>query len=117
MSYFSGKDLELIEALVYQPDLEPGYDVMRDALVWSDEWSYYLSSEGFEKMCKLRIARSFIHREIPFSSYPGDSDALQKAWFEAREQVPNWPGFKRLKLSQKDKDFYKEQSENDGFLV
>lgn len=37
MNYFSGNDLELIEALDYQPELEPSYEVIKDALIWEDE--------------------------------------------------------------------------------
>lgn len=29
MSYFSGKDLKLIEALVYDSELEPGYELIK----------------------------------------------------------------------------------------
>lgn len=110
MNYLFGRDLELIEALVYQPELKPSYDVMRDALVWRDEWTNDLSSEGFEKMCKLWIARSFIHRGIPFSSYKLNSGLLERVWSEAKTQGFKWTGFNRLELSQQDREYYEEQS-------
>jgi len=109
MNYFFGRDLELIEALVYQPELKPSYDVMRDALVWRDEWTNDLSSEGFEKVCKLWTARSFIHRGIPFSSYKLNPDLLERVWFEAKTQGFKWTGFNRLELRQQDREYYEEQ--------
>jgi len=48
MSYFSGKDLELIEGLVYNPSLKPGYEALKDALIWSDERPDGLTPEGYE---------------------------------------------------------------------
>ena len=31
---FTGKDLELMEALVYNPSLEPGYEILKGCLIW-----------------------------------------------------------------------------------
>ena len=80
MSYFSKRDLELIKVLIYQPELKPCYDVMRDALVWMDEWDKRLSSDGFNRLCNLWVARSFIHSNIPFSSYTFNPNLLEKVW-------------------------------------
>lgn len=69
MSYLSGRDLEIIEALVYQPELKPSYEAVKGVLTWRDEWSFELSQEGLEKIYQLWVARSYIHNGIPFSSY------------------------------------------------
>jgi hypothetical protein len=65
MSYLCGRDLGIIEALVYQPNLKPSYEVVKGVLTWRDEWSFELSQEGLEKIYKLWIARSYIHNGIP----------------------------------------------------
>ena len=72
MSYFYGRDFKLIEALAYNPELQSTYDVTKDALVWDDERPDGLSIDGYEKLCELWIARSFIHQKISFSSWKVD---------------------------------------------
>ncbi len=115
MSCFSKRDLELIKALVYQTKLKPSYDIMRDALVWMDEWTQELSSEGFEKLCYIWLSRSFIHRGLPFSSYNFNPNLLEKVWLEAQNEIPHWPGFNRLELSQEERAYYEEQRNSDVF--
>ena len=115
MSYFSERDLKLIKALVYKPELKPSYDIMRDALLWMDEWARELSSEGFDKFCYLLVARSYIHRGIPFSSYKSNPNLLEKVWLDAQNQIPQWPGFKRLELSPEDRAYYEEERNSDVF--
>lgn len=112
MSYLSGRDLKMIEALVYQPELKPCYDPMRDALFWRDEWSFDLSSEGHDKIYQLWIARSFLHKGIPFSFYKLNPDLLERVWSEALMQGFKWPGFNRLELSQENRKYYEEQRKN-----
>ncbi|MGL5074230.1 MAG: hypothetical protein ACRDBG_00095, partial [Waterburya sp.] len=86
MSYFQGKDLELIESLVYNPDIKPSYDFMRDSLVWEDERPLGLTPEGYEKLCDLWIVRAYIHREIPASDWGLDPKYFEDAWLEAIKQ-------------------------------
>ena len=108
MSYFWGNDLKLIEALVYNPNLEPSFDVMRDALVWNDERADGLTPEGYEKLCDLWIARSYIHRGIPFSESELDPEYFGRVWSEATKQGFKWPGFNRLHLSKQDREYYEK---------
>jgi len=108
MSYFLGNDLKLIEALVYNPSLEPSFDVMRDALVWDDERPDGLSREGYEKLCDLWIVRSLIHRGISFTDWPLDPEYFGTVWSQAQKQGFKWPGFNRLHLSQKDREYYEK---------
>jgi hypothetical protein len=112
MSYFHGKDLEIIESLIYQPELEPAFDVMRGALVWIDERPDGLSSKGYEKLIDLWIVRSCIHRGISLSDGTLDPEYFEKAWSEARAQKFSWPGFNRLKLSEEDRIYYMKELEN-----
>jgi hypothetical protein len=111
MSYLCGDDLKKIEALVFQPELEPSYEVIKDALIWSDERPEDLSSEGYEKLIDLWIARSLIHKGIPFSDWRLDPEYFEKVWSEATKQNFKWPGFNRLHLSNKDKAYYLSQQE------
>ncbi|MBP0011480.1 MULTISPECIES: hypothetical protein [unclassified Roseofilum] len=106
MTYFSGENLELIEALVYDPTLKPDYDIMRDSLVWPDERPQGLDPDAYEKLIDLWIARSFIHKGISFSDHRLDPEYFERVWKEAREQGFQWPGFHRLHLSEPDREFY-----------
>ena len=103
---FVGNDLKLIESLVYNPDLEPGYEHIKACLGWSDEVIDGLTPEGYQNLCDLLIARSFIHRSLPFSSYRLDPLYFADFWERALKQGFSWPGFKRLVLSEKDQAFY-----------
>jgi hypothetical protein len=109
MSYFYGEDLKKIEALVFQPELEPSYEALKDALVWSDERPDDLSREGYEKLIDLWIARSLIHKEIPFSDWILDPEYFEKVWSQATLQGFQWPGFQRITLSEQDKKYYASQ--------
>lgn len=109
MSYFSEQELKLIETLGYRPELEPSYDAIKNALIWEDERPNNLSPDGYEKLCDLWIARSFIHRGIPFSSYKLSPEYFEKIWLAARKQGFKWPGFYRLNLSDRDKNYYIKQ--------
>jgi hypothetical protein len=87
MSYLCGRDLGIIEALVYQPNLKPSYEAVKGVLTWRDEWSFELSQEGLEKIYKLWIARSYIHNGIPFPSYSRLNPDLAFATSEKRAVI------------------------------
>jgi hypothetical protein len=39
-----------------------------------------------------------------------------RVWEQALKEIPNWPGFKRLKLSEKDQEYYEQKiKQNDQF--
>jgi hypothetical protein len=109
MTYFRSKDLELIEALVYNPNLAPSYDFIRDCLVWNDERTDGLSSEGYERLGDLWIIRSYLHRKVSASEWGLDPNYFQQAWSEATKQNFKWPGFLRLKLSKIDEEYYMQK--------
>jgi len=117
MAYFTGKDLELIEKLEFNSELVPSYDVIKNCLIWDDERPDGLTPDGYEKLCDLWIARSFIHREIPFSTWSLDPEYFDRIWKKAIASKFSWPGFERLKLTEKERKYYlremKEKNNDD----
>jgi hypothetical protein len=103
---FKGNDLRLIESLAYDPSLEPTYSPMRNHLMWSDEMPDGLTPEGYETLCDLWIARSFVQRGLDFSEHPLDPSYISEFWERALAQNFKWPGFSRLNLSSSDKAYY-----------
>jgi hypothetical protein len=103
---FTGRDLLLIKALVYNPNLEPGYESIKGCLIWDDERPNNLTSDAYSNLCSLWGARALLHRGLTLADHPLDPDYCRDIWERALAQVPEWPGFKRLTLSAKDKDYY-----------
>jgi len=106
---FKGKDLELIESSVYNPDLTPLFDIMRDSLFWKDEYPDGLTPEGTDNLIDLISARSFLHRGEDFSEFKLAPDRFRLVWERAQKQGFRWAGFKRLTLSKKDKAYYEQK--------
>jgi len=106
MPYFSARDRAIIEALQYEADAAPAFELLKACLVWPDERPTNLTSEGYEKLCDLWIARACLHRGQPIGSGTLDAPSFQRAWQEALDDRINWPGFRRLKLSPKDQAYY-----------
>src|SRR5437868_2330157 len=100
---FTGKDLRIIESLVFDPALKPMFDPWRDCLVWSDERPDGLTPNGYERLCDLLIARSFIHRNLDFSTHTLDPVYFKQIWDRAMNYKFQWPGFNRLNLSAEDR--------------
>lgn len=109
MNYFKGKDLELIESLVYNPHSKPSYDFMKDCLIWEDERPEGLSPRGYENLCDLWIVRSYIHQGLPPSKWGLDPKYFQSLWSRAIKQDFRWSGFLRLKLSKSDREYYDKE--------
>ena len=106
---FTGNDLKLIEALEYNPDLKPGYDLIKSCLVWKDERPVGLTPAGYETLCDVWIARSFIHRGVDFSTDKLDPKYFRDIWNRALNQKFKWPGFKRLALNEEDKAYFEHE--------
>ena len=115
MTYFRDKDLELIEKLEFNPILEPSYDAIKNCLVWEDERPDGLTPDGYEKLCDLWIARSFIYRDIPFSECESDSSYYERVWKKAMDVNFKWPGFKRMNLSEDEKAYYQYKIEEQNY--
>ncbi len=114
---FKGQDLTLIESLVYNPELLPAYDMIKNCLIWEDERPEGLTSAGYESLCDLWIARSFFHRGLDPSAHALDPQYFKNVWQRALAQGFNWPGFKRMSLSQEDRQYYLQSIEEVKFEV
>ena len=106
MPYFSGEARRIVEALVYDPALEPGFELIKGCLIWADERPMGLDSANYEKLCDLWVARSFVHRGVPFTSHHLAPDYFGRVWSLALADGFSWPGFRRLELSIEDRIYY-----------
>jgi hypothetical protein len=104
-AYFHERDLQLIEALQYDPDLTPGFESIKSCLVWRDECPDGLTPDGYEKLSDLLVARSFIHQGRPFTSWTLAPELFGNAWSEAYAANFRWPGFNRIALSAADQEY------------
>jgi hypothetical protein len=104
--FFSDKDRQAVESLHYNPDLKPSFELFKFCLVWDDERPLNISSAGYDLVCDLWIARSFMyHRKLPKNKWGLDPGYFQKIWDTAIKKKLNWPGFKRLELSPEDEKY------------
>lgn len=97
------RDFDLLGALVLDPDAEATFDMLKYCLMWPDERpSVELSQEGRELLTDLWIVRGFIHRSLPREKWGLDPQYFAEVWELGLAKVPEWPGFKRLVLSERD---------------
>jgi hypothetical protein len=108
LGYFSDGDKEKVEALVYDSSLKPSFEVIKSCLIWKDECPPDLTPEGYERLCDLWIARSFIHQNRAFSDWEIDPSYFEKVWTKAREEGIKWPGFNRIELTTADREYLYE---------
>lgn len=109
---FSADDLRIIEAMVYNPSLQPKFQASNGALMWSDEWPPDdMSPTGFDIITKLWVARSFMFHGRDFGPPDEYSAHLTDVWNRARALKIKWPGFQesRLSLSPQDRMFFESQ--------
>jgi hypothetical protein len=104
---FTGNDLKIMQALVYDSACEPGYEMLKGVLVWSDERPEGLTPDAYKNLCDLWVARSFLYHGRNFA----DTSLLNPEYYKNQwqcglSQVPAWPGFKRLALNEKDKAYF-----------
>lgn len=102
---FSGNDLRLIEGLVYDPNLEPSYEFLKGCLIWTDERPDGLTPAAYDSLCSLWMARGLLHRGFNLSDDPIDPAFTKDLWERAIRQVPQWPGFRRLDIGEKDRNY------------
>jgi hypothetical protein len=107
--FFSPEDSDKLNSLGYVSDISPRFEMIKSILVWEDEIPKRISEDGMDKLYDLLIARSYVHDNQLFSSHFSGGKHLEKAWTESRNEIPNWPGFKRLLLSKKDRHFYDDE--------
>ena len=116
---FNETDREMLERLVLDPTCKPAYELLKSCLVWNDERPARISSEGYELLSDLWIVRGYLHRQVPPEGWGLDPAYFQEVWRNARDDVPRWPGFKRLTLSEEDSAYLsrclKEDDEAAGY--
>jgi len=112
---FKEIDRESVESLVYDPSLEPNYNALAGHLMWFDELPSHITSAGIDVLSSLWVARSLMHRGLTFSDHPVNPEYSQRVWKQAIQEIPNWPGFQRLKLSVEDQKYYAEMLEKNHF--
>lgn len=103
--HFTQDDRVRLEELVFDPTCEPSYELMKACLVWPDERPAMISKDGYEMLGDLWIVRGFIHRQVPCEQWGLDPNYFQEVWRNALSDVPNWPGFRRMHLSQLDQAY------------
>ncbi|MFZ6781414.1 hypothetical protein ACO0LD_31710 [Undibacterium sp. Ji83W] len=102
----SNKDAELFRSLVLDADEEPTFDLLKYCLTWPDERPIgRLSTEGSEFLSDLWIVRGFIHRSLPKDQWGLDPLYFEEVWEFGLANFEQWPGFKRLVLSENDKTY------------
>ena len=106
---FVGKDLELMKSLKYDPELKPNYESIKGCLIWEDERPIGLSSEAYRAVGSLLIARSLLHQDLTLDAHPINPELCKKLWAHAQQQISNWPGFKRLTLSDEDRNYLEKE--------
>ncbi|WP_156339178.1 hypothetical protein [Chondromyces crocatus] len=114
MMRFSSTDREKINRLEHDPSSTPLYEHLRDCLVWPDEEPPFISKDGFLLLGSLWAIRGFIHRGLSPDNWDHKPLVYQKIWQDALDDVPQWPGFKRLEISDVDREFMR-QAEIDEF--
>src|SRR5512133_1049470 len=57
------------------------------------------SGEEPELVGDLWIYRGALHRGIPLQQWGVNPERFQSVWQTALEDIPNWPGFRRIELS------------------
>jgi hypothetical protein len=105
---FSEEDRKLIEALVFDASLSPEYNALSTCLYWDDELSLEISWSARKMLGKLWIIRSLFHRGLTCDDHDFNPEACRSLWKQATEEIPDWPGFKRLVLSKKDKEYFEK---------
>lgn len=99
-------DLNLIRGLSFDPDAKPNYELLKSCLIWPDETPLGLfSNEGREFLSDLWIVRGFIHRAVPEGQWGLDPQYFKDVWAFGLQSVGQWPGFKRMILSDTDKAY------------
>src|SRR5262245_9078634 len=105
MAFLSERDRATVEALVYDPAAEPSFELLKGCLIWRDEIPINISSEGYDRVCDLWAARSCLHRGVPMAPVPIAGDRFKNAWEQAQREGLQWPGFRRVTLSETDRAY------------
>lgn len=107
LTHFSAAELIALNALCFDEKAIPYFDPLRDCLRWGDEMPAGASAGAYERLIDLAIVRGFIHsgRQREEWLALGSGAYFAEVWDEALTAAPNWPGFRRLYLSEAEKAF------------
>lgn len=96
---FEPEDRHILQQLVLDPVAEPNFELLKACLVWPDERPERISEPGYELLRDLWSVRGFMHRNVPVENWGLEPGYFQSVWDYALQDVPQWPGFKRIQLS------------------
>ena len=116
--FLTHEDRAAIECLVFDPSLTPRYELLKSCLVWEDERPRRISPDGYQYMVDLWAVRGFIHRGVPLERWGLGPESFLHTWNDALDTCLRWPGFRRLGLSIRDRQFLDDQvtrSRDEGF--
>ena len=103
---FSEYDRELLNSLVFDPSLKPEFNAVSACLYWDDECPETITPLGRRQLRIMWYTRAYLHTDNSFVG-AGEHEQYHRAWWEqALLEVPTWPGFKRLTLSEEDRAFF-----------
>lgn len=108
---FTTNDLNLVRDLVHDPSLKPRFNELSGYLTWDDELPPGVTPGGLDILQSLWTARSLLHRGLQLTDHPINPKYCQQVWNAANEEIPDWPGFKRLILNSADQSYYKQMLE------
>lgn len=99
-------DIDVLAELILNPTALPNFEMLKCCLIWPDERPLGpLSRNGQEFLYDLWIVRGFIHRSVPRDQWGLDPGYFQNQWNFGLCNVPSWPGFKRLTISDADRTY------------
>ena len=103
------KDIELIQTQPYDATLKPNFKSLKGCLVWRDERPRGLSLDADRVINSLLVGRNLLHRGLTLDDHPINADFCKKVWTASQKQIADWPGFKRLTLSDEDRKYLEEE--------
>lgn len=115
MKHFTSAERAAFNSLSFDPEAAPYFDPMRWCLRWPDEEPRAVFKDTYEKFIDLLIVRSFIHLRKPQSEWYSlePTTYFVEAWEAAQAAVPLWPGFRRQRLSSRDRKFFESERKRD----
>ena len=100
------EELIRLNSLQYDESLKPNFEEIKYCLIWNDEVPDSIRWEVTELLYDLIIYRGLVHRQLPPQKWPGNNPQyFQDAWEFGLKNIPNWPGFNRVSLSEEDQQY------------
>lgn len=86
---FSAAGAAIINALQFDPEAKPEYELLSSGLVWSDEFTKDLS---FDDQAQLRCLWAF--RAAVIRGHDPQRHRYRYLWADMAVHFPNWPGLR-----------------------